>query len=159
MIILYELLELAEGHKLLEIGLGSGYSVVVAREIVGTKGLVVAIEIEHDTYITGKKFVEASGFDDIILKEGDGYLGYPEMSPYDRICITAACNDIPLPLIDQLKIGGKLIAPVIKEGKQEIELVEKLEKSITRKIIQDSIYNIPYVPFIGEHEKEKNSTE
>lgn len=156
--ILYEPLGLEEGHKLLEVGLGSGYSVVVAREIVGPHGLVVSIEIDPLTFENGKKFVESAGFHDIILAQGDGCLGYPEMAPYDRICITAACKEIPPTLIEQLKIGGKLIAPLIKKGLQEIVLIEKSDKGITSKVLSDEIYNTPYVPMRGVYGIEKDES-
>jgi len=67
--------------------------------------------------------------------KGDGGLGYAEMAPYDRICITAACIEIPPPLIEQLRIGGRLIAPVIEMGSQNLVLIEKSEKGISRKVI------------------------
>jgi len=151
MITLYEPLGLSEGHKLLEVGIGSGYTVVAAREIVGPKGLVVCIEIDPETFESGKKFVENTGYNDIIVVQGDGCLGYPEMAPYDRICVTAACNEIPAPLIEQLKVGGKLIAPVIKNGIQEIVLLEKRKRGTKRKVIHGLIYDVPYVSMVGKY--------
>jgi protein-L-isoaspartate(D-aspartate) O-methyltransferase len=151
MITLYEPLGLDEGHKLLEIGLGSGYSIVIAREIVGPSGLVVSIEIDTETLESGRKLIENTGYHDIILVQGDGCLGYSEMSPYDRICITAACVQIPPPLIEQLKIGGRLIAPVIKGGTQEIVLLEKSKSGISRKVIRGLPYEVPYVPLSGKY--------
>jgi protein-L-isoaspartate(D-aspartate) O-methyltransferase len=145
MITLYEPLGLDEGHTLLEIGVGSGYTIVIAQEIVGAQGRVVCVEIDPVTFESGKTFIESTGYRDIVLILGDGYLGYPELSPYDRICITAACKEIPPPLIEQLKDGGKLIAPVIKDGVQEIVLVEKIGEGVTRKVIQGLEYDVPYV--------------
>lgn len=69
------------------------------------------------------------------------------MSPYDRICITAACIEIPPSLIEQLKIGGKLIAPVIEHGIQNIILLEKSEKRIIRKVICEVLY----IPLRGKY--------
>lgn len=125
---------------------------MVAREIVGPHGLVVSVEIDPTTFESGKTFIEHTGYSDIVLILGDGYFGYPEMSPYDRICITAACKEIPPPLIEQLKIGGRLIAPVIKDGFQEIVLLEKSEKGTTRQVIHGLPYNVPYVTMSGTHE-------
>jgi len=155
MITLYEPLGLDEGHTLLEIGVGSGYTIVIAREIVGPQGRVVCVEIDPETFKNAKTFVESTGYTDIVLVLGDGYLGYPELSPYDRICITAACEEIPPPLIEQLNDGGKLIAPVIKDGVQEIVLVEKSGEGITRKIIRGLEYDVPYVRMTGPHEPGK----
>ena len=153
MITLYEPLGLDEGHTLLEIGVGSGYTIVIAREIVGPQGRVVCVEIDPATFESGKAFIESTGYRDIVLILGDGYYGYPELSPYDRICVTAACEEIPPPLVEQLKDGGKLIAPVIKDGVQEIVLVEKSGESITRKVIRGLEYNVPYVRMTGMNEQ------
>ena len=153
MITLYEPLGLDEGHSLLEIGVGSGYTIVIAREIVGTQGRVVCVEIDPATFESGKTFIENTGYTDIVLVLADGYFGYPELSPYDRICVTAACEEIPPPLIEQLKNGGKLIAPVIKDGVQEIVLVEKSGEGVTRKVIPGLEYDVPYVRMSGMNEQ------
>ncbi len=112
----YEPLGLGKCHRFLEVGLGSGYGTALAREIVGEEGLVVAIEIDPLTFEFAKKNLENLGYRDVILIKGDGGLGYPELAPYDRICITAACREVPPPLTEQLKAGGKLIAPVMENG-------------------------------------------
>lgn len=154
MITLYEPLGLAEGHRLLEIGLGSGYSAVVACETVTESGLVVCIEIDPVVFEEGKQYVEQAGFRNIILVPGDGALGYPEMAPYDRICITAACTEVPPLLFAQLKTGGKLIAPVLKDGIQYIALFEKKDTGIEEKVIDDILLSIPYVRMRGEYGNE-----
>lgn len=136
----YEPLGLGEGHKFLEVGLGSGYGTALAREIVGPEGMVVSIEIDPLTFEYAGKNLEREGYSDIVLVMGDGGLGYPEISPYDRICITAACNEIPPPLIKQLKTGGRLIAPVIEQGIQNLVLIEKGEKDITRETVCEVLY-------------------
>jgi len=151
MITLYEPLGLAEGHKLLEIGLGSGYSAVVACETVTENGLVVCIEIDPVVFEEGKRYVEQSGYGNVILVQGDGGSGYPDMAPYDRICITAACTEVPSPLFEQLKVDGKLIAPVLMDGKQSIILFEKKDTGIEEKVIDDVLLNISYVPMRGEY--------
>jgi protein-L-isoaspartate(D-aspartate) O-methyltransferase len=153
MITLYEPLALDEGHTLLEIGAGSGYTIVIAREIVGAQGRVVCVEIDPETFKNAKTFIGNTGYTDIVLVLGDGYFGYPELSPYDRICITAACEEIPPPLIEQLKNGGKLIAPVIKDGVQEIVLLEKGREGITQEVIQGLEYDVPYVRMSGMNEQ------
>jgi protein-L-isoaspartate(D-aspartate) O-methyltransferase len=90
----YEPLGLDKGHRFLEIGLGSGYGTALAREIVGSDGLVACIEIDPLTFEFGRRNLENAGYHDIVLIEGDGGIGCSEMSPYDRICITAACQEI-----------------------------------------------------------------
>ena len=136
----YEPLGLDEGQRFLEVGLGSGYGTAVAREIVGKSGLVVSIEIDPITFDYAKKNLEDAGYHDIVLVKGDGGLGAREFSPYDRICITPACTKIPPPLLEQLKLGGKLIAPVMAQGSQYLMLHEKLEKGITRQLLCEVLY-------------------
>jgi protein-L-isoaspartate(D-aspartate) O-methyltransferase len=136
----YEPLGLDRGHQFLEVGLGSGYGAAVAREVVGPEGLVVSIEIDPLTFEFGRRNLENRGYHDIILVNGDGSLRYPAKSPYDRISITAACIDVPPPLIEQLKIGGRLISPVIEDGIQNLVLIEKCEKDIRRKVICEVLY-------------------
>ena len=136
----YEPLGLDTGHKFLEVGLGSGYGTAIAREIVGPKGLVVSVEIDPLTFEFARKNLESKGYDDIILVKGDGGLGYAEMAPYDRICITAACIEIPPPLIEQLRIGGRLIAPMEEFGSQNLVLLEKSDKGISKKVICEVLY-------------------
>lgn len=136
----YESLGLDQGHRFLEVGLGSGYGAALAREIVGPQGLVVSIEIDPLTFEFAQKNLENIGYKDIVLVKEDGGLGYQEMAPYDRICITAACLDIPPPLVEQLVAGGRLIAPVIEFGSQDLVLLEKSERGITSKVICQVLY-------------------
>jgi protein-L-isoaspartate(D-aspartate) O-methyltransferase len=91
----YEPLGLAEGHRFLEVGVGSGYGTSLAREVVGREGLVVAIEIDTTTLAFARDNLERAGYTDVVLIHGDGGLGCPEHAPYDRICVTAACPDVP----------------------------------------------------------------
>ena len=136
----YEPLGLDRGHKFLEIGLGSGYGAAIAREVVGSDGLVVSIDIDPLTFEFARKNLENSGYKDVILVKGDGGLGYPKLSPYDRISVTAACIRIPPPLVEQLKVGGRLIAPVIENRNQYLVLLEKEDKGIKGKVLCEVLY-------------------
>jgi len=131
----YEPLGLDQGQKFLEVGLGSSYGTAVAREVVDAEGLVVAIEIDPVTFRFAKKNLRRAGYTDVVLVRGDGGLGYPRLSPYDRISITAACPEIPTPLIEQLRIGGRLIAPVLEQDTQNLILIEKTAKRIRRQAL------------------------
>jgi protein-L-isoaspartate(D-aspartate) O-methyltransferase len=142
----YEPLGLDEGHRFLEVGLGSGYGAALAREVVGKTGLVVAMEIDSITYEFGRTNLRQAGFEDIIVVQGDGGLGFPERAPYDRICLTAACSKIPTPLIEQLNLGGRLIAPVRQQNVQNLVMVEKHEKGT----IQTVVCEVLYVPMRGQ---------
>lgn len=136
----YEPLGLDKGHRFLEVGLGSGYGSTVAREVVGPEGLVVSVEIDPMTFEFARRNLEAAGYTDIVLVQGDGGLGCPALSPYDKIAITAACVDVPPPLIEQLTMGGRLIAPVLKDGGQHLVLFEKGAEGIERQVICEVLY-------------------
>jgi len=145
----YEPLGLDAGHRFMEIGLGSGYGAAVAREVVGPTGLVVSIEIDPVTYGFGKANLERAGYHDVRMVLGDGSLGYPDCAPYDRICITAACHEVPPPLLTQLKPGGKLIAPIEEQGVQNLTLLSKGKRGMSRQVICEVLY----VPLRGRYEQ------
>ncbi len=136
----YESLGLGRGHRFLEVGLGSGYGTALAREVVGDAGLVVAIEIDPLTFEYARTNLEKTGYRDIVLIQADGGLGYQDKQPYDRIVITAACTAIPPPLLEQLAIGGKLIAPVIEDDVQNLVVFENTATGIARKLICEVLY-------------------
>jgi protein-L-isoaspartate(D-aspartate) O-methyltransferase len=136
----YEPLGLNRGHRFLEVGLGSGYGAALAREIVGPEGLVVSVEIDPVTYAYAKRNLEAAGYQDIVLVLGDGGSGCPEWAPYDRICLTAACLTVPQPLLEQLKAGGRLIAPVIEGEAQYLALHEKRAEGIKKTVLCEVLY-------------------
>jgi protein-L-isoaspartate(D-aspartate) O-methyltransferase len=136
----YEPLGLAEGQKFLEIGLGSGYGAALAREIVGQTGLVVSMDIDPVTFAFARGNLERAGYRDILLVQGDGGLGHSELAPYDRICLTAACTQIPSPLLEQLESGGRLIAPVVEHGCQNLTLVEKRADGISMEVLCEVLY-------------------
>jgi protein-L-isoaspartate(D-aspartate) O-methyltransferase len=136
----YEPLGLDRGHRFLEVGLGSGYGTALAREIVGKEGLVVSVEIDPLTLAFAEDNLKKAGYRDIVLVRGDGGLGYPGEAPYDRICMTAACDGIPPPLLDQLKTGGRLIAPVKEGDVQNLVLVKKEPMGAEREVICQVLY-------------------
>jgi protein-L-isoaspartate(D-aspartate) O-methyltransferase len=136
----YEPLGLAERHRFLEVGVGSGYGTCLAREVVGPEGRVVAIDIDATTLAFARENLERAGYTDVVLIHGDGGLGYPERAPYDRICVTAACPDVPPPLIEQLTARGRLIAPVWEGRRQRLTLLEKTVDGVRRRVITDVLY-------------------
>lgn len=136
----YEPLGLDQGQRFLEVGLGSGYGSAVAREVVGTEGLVVALEIDPLTFAYAKDNLARAGYTDIVLINADGGMGYPELAPYDRISVTAACPLVPPPLIEQLAVGGRLIAPVTEGGVQNLVLFTKNVTGISRRVICEVLY-------------------
>lgn len=103
-----ELLDVNTSHKVLEIGTGSGYQAAILNELARS---VYSIEIVPELAERARKTLEELGFTKVHVRAGDGYLGWPEESPFDRIIITAAPPKIPQALVDQLVRGGCLVAP------------------------------------------------
>ncbi len=140
-----ELLDIKEGEKVLEIGTGSGYQAAILAEM-GAQ--VYTIEILPKLAENDKKTLQDLGYKNVNVLIGDGFKGYLPEAPYDKIIVTAAPEKIPQPLIDQLKVGGKLVIPVGKYN-QELKLVIKKEEGIT----VENVLPVRFVPMVGEVEK------
>jgi protein-L-isoaspartate(D-aspartate) O-methyltransferase len=123
-----ELLQIEAGDKVLEIGTGSGYQTAV---LIALKAEVYSIERQKELYEKTRKFLPKLGYVAKKLKYGDGYKGWEEHAPFDKILVTAGAPFVPKPLLEQLKIGGKLVIPVgddvqvmtlyIRTGEKEFE--------------------------------------
>lgn len=120
-----QLLDVKAGHKVLEIGTGSGYQSCVLLEM-GAK--VFTIERHRSLHKKCKERLNNMGYAPRMFF-GDGYLGLPSFAPFDRIIITAAAPFVPDALIEQLKIGGKMVIPLGKGDTQEMQRVSKLSEN------------------------------
>jgi protein-L-isoaspartate(D-aspartate) O-methyltransferase len=131
--------------KVLEIGTGSGYQAAVLASLVDH---VFTIEIVEPLCLRAESTLTQLGYANVSVKCGDGYRGWPEMAPFDAIVVTAAPDHIPQPLVDQLKIGGRLVIPVGADS-QYLLLITKTENgSVTKSVIP-----VRFVPMTGEAEK------
>jgi protein-L-isoaspartate(D-aspartate) O-methyltransferase len=145
--IMCELLELKKGMKVLEVGGGSGYHAAVVAEIVGEEGMVIAIERRQELAERAEKILKRLRYNNIKIVIGDGSKGFSPESPFDRIYVTASAPKIPEPLINQLKLDGKMVIPV-GEYSQYLYIVEKDEKG---KIKKTNWGGVRFVPLIGEY--------
>ena len=143
-----EWLDVKDGQNILEIGTGSGWQTAILSCLVGT-GIVHSIEIHPELEKFARKNLEKFCLDNVNVILGDGSMGYPKESPYDRIIITAACTEIPLPLLDQLSDNGLIIAPV-GDTSQSLVLLKKTSKGIIE-IKNES--NYVFVPLLGKFGK------
>jgi protein-L-isoaspartate(D-aspartate) O-methyltransferase len=100
----------------------------------------VAIDTDATTLAFARDNLERAGYADIALVRGDGGLGYPRHAPYDAICITAACPDVPPPLIEQLAPQGRLIVPVIEGTHQRLTLLEQTVGGVRRTVLTNVLY-------------------
>ncbi|RPI08185.1 MAG: protein-L-isoaspartate(D-aspartate) O-methyltransferase [Acidobacteriales bacterium] len=138
-----DLLQPDKSHKVLEIGTGSGYQAAVLSPLVKQ---VCSIEIVPELARVSAALLKKLGYNNVIVRQGDGYAGWPEEAPFDRIILTAAPEKVPQALLDQLKPGGKLVAPVGKTSfTQELVLMEKGRDG---RIRERSVLPVRFVPMV-----------
>lgn len=140
-----ELLAIGPDSKVLEIGTGSGYQTAILAEIAGE---VYTVEIIEELHRRAVELLRSLGYANVHAKCDDGYFGWEEHAPYDGIMVTAAPRRIPEPLVEQLKIGGRMVIPV-GDLYQDLILVKKTEKGT----IQQAITGVRFVPMTGEAER------
>lgn len=140
-------LDIQGKERVLEIGTGSGYQAAVLAELVSE---VYTIEILPDLSAQAASTLSGLGYNNIRIRCGDGYAGWPEAAPFDRIIVTAAPDHIPQPLIDQIKPGGKMIIPV-GIGDQDLVLIEKNQQGFSRR----STIPVRFVPMTGQAQRKR----
>jgi protein-L-isoaspartate(D-aspartate) O-methyltransferase len=137
-----ELLELSKTQRVLEIGTGSGYQSAILAELAGE---VFSIEVVPQLAESAAKTLNRLGYTNVHVRAGDGYGGWPEEAPFDRIILTAAPLEIPSALVEQLARGGRLIAPIGRDDQQHLVIVDKSSSgSIHRRVV----FPVIFVPMI-----------
>lgn len=135
-----ELAQLKDGDKVLEIGTGSGYQAAVLAEICKE---VYTIEIVKPLAESAQKKLKDLGYDNIFVKYGDGYQGWEEHAPFDVIIVTAAPEDVPEKLVEQLRLGGRMVVP-IGSIMQQLYVITKTETGVHKQ----SVLPVRFVPMV-----------
>jgi protein-L-isoaspartate(D-aspartate) O-methyltransferase len=140
-----EAAQLTPQSKVLEIGTGSGYQAAVLGELAGQ---VYTIEIVEPLAKQSAKLLKELGYKNIFVRHGDGYKGWPDQAPFDAIIVTAAPEEIPPALIEQLKVGGRMLIPVgsLEQG-QGLFRITKTEQGIKK----EQFYPVRFVPMVKEN--------
>lgn len=139
------LLDLGKNSKVLEIGTGSGYQTALLAKFSGS---VFTVERIEEFSVKAKKRLEKLGLINVQYKVGDGSEGWAENAPYDRIMVTAAARKVPSELIDQLKVGGKMLIPVGPKHIQKLQLITKDQKG---KVDVESQDMVSFVELKGKY--------
>ena len=139
-----EMLDLQPHDKVLEVGTGSGYQAAVLAELTDK---VCSIEVIPELARSAATALAGEGNNSVLLRTGNGALGWPEEAPFDAIIVTAAGTEIPPALIDQLRPGGRMVIPVgPRYGDQDLVL---LTKSETGEVTRRTILQVAFVPLVG----------
>ncbi len=141
--VITEFLDISSNDKILEIGTGSGYHLAITAELAKK---VYSIEIHEELAEKAKETLDGLGYENIEIEVGDGSLGLPEHSPYNKIYYTCSAPEIPQGIIDQLSNKGKIVAPIGVGGQQTLYVIKK-EKG---KIDKTPKMGVRFVPLKGE---------
>ncbi|MCY3884021.1 MAG: protein-L-isoaspartate(D-aspartate) O-methyltransferase [Gammaproteobacteria bacterium] len=139
------LLDVQESDRVLEIGTGSGYQAAVLAELAKD---VFTIEIVPELAKSAEKLLENLRYENIAVKVGDGWYGWPDAAPFDKIMVTAVAKEIPPKLVEQLNIEGLIVMPVGNpEGNQDLMLATKREDGTLN---SQSVLPVQFVPLTGK---------
>ena len=142
-----EALDISPHSKVLEIGTGSGYQAAILAELCDS---VFTVEIIPYLGENARKLLAALGYRNIRVKIGDGYRGWAQHAPYQAVIVTCSPTHIPLPLVNQLDEGGKMIIPVGEKNNQELVILIKKEG----RLIQKAVLPVRFVPMINQDQQE-----
>jgi protein-L-isoaspartate(D-aspartate) O-methyltransferase len=135
------------GMRVLEVGTGSGYQAAVLARCVAE---VDTVEVRPDLGRNAERLLRELGYKNVRVRVGDGFDGWPERAPFDAILLTAAPPEPPRPLLDQLKVGGRLVAPVgAARGRQDLIVVTRTETGFPR----ETVAPVLFVPMVGKAER------
>ncbi len=137
-----EAADIAPGDRVLEIGTGSGYQAAVLAELAKE---VYSIEIVPSLADSARNLLSELGYKNVQVKTGNGYLGWPERAPFDAIIVTAAPDEVPQALVDQLAVGGTMVVPV-GSGFQQMVTITKRESGV----IERRTIPVAFVPMVGK---------
>lgn len=140
-----ELLELEPGEKVVEVGTGSGYQAAVLAEITDA---VYSIEIVEPLARAARQRLQRLGYGEVDVRHGDGYEGWPEQAPFEAVIVTAAPEEVPEALVEQLAPGGRMVLPVGPQGEGQVLTV--IRKTADGSVEREAVSGVRFVPMVRE---------
>jgi protein-L-isoaspartate(D-aspartate) O-methyltransferase len=140
--IMTQRLAVAPEHKVLEIGTGSGYQTAVLGRLARS---VYSLERIDELARRAAATLRSLGYQNVSVKAFDGTYGYPAAAPYDRILVTAGADEVPEPLLAQLAVGGKLVAPIGPPDRQRLRVIRRRKTDFA----QEDAEEVVFVPLVG----------
>jgi len=141
-----DLLKVGKGSKVLEVGTGSGYQAAILNELAKE---VYTIEIIQPLAERAAKTLKVNGYNNTVVKTGDGYYGWEQHAPFDAIIVTAVASHVPQPLIQQLKRGGRMLIPL--GGSFMPQYLVLVEKDMQDRVHTRELLPVRFVPLVGGH--------
>ena len=145
-----ELLDVRPEARVLEIGTGSGYQTAVLARLAAQ---VYSVEIISSLRQKADRLLTELGIKNVITRIGDGFEGWPEEAPYERIIVTASPSEVPSPLLEQLAIGGRMVIPIGEGPDQMLRLIQKTKSGVEQK----EVLPVRFVPMTGRAQEENLS--
>ncbi len=151
--IMTELLELTPESVVLEVGTGCGYQTAILAEIAKQ---VYSLDVIEELAKQAAARLQAMGYRNVEIKTGDGFSGWPEKAPFDAIIVTAAAAEMPPPLLEQLKPGGRMVIPIGQPFEsQNLTLVTKPKLGEeSGRVTEKAVLPVAFVPLVREHAKD-----
>lgn len=143
-VFMLELLQAQKGHKVLDVGSGSGWTTALLAHIVGPNGKIIAMEVLDSLKTFGEDNFKKTKYENAIFIKGNAAKDFPDEAPFDRILVNAGASQIPPALISQLALGGKMVIP-LQDALGNLVLLEKLKENDYKKSFYPGFAFVPFV--------------
>lgn len=143
-VFMLELLQAQKGHKVLDVGSGSGWTTALLAHIVGPSGKIIAIELLDSLKVFGEENFKKTNYKNAVFIKGNAAKDFPDEAPFDRILVNAGASEIPSALLSQLAVGGKMVIP-LRDEYGNLVMVEKIGENNYKKTLYPGFAFVPFI--------------